>query len=51
MLRLYIFTINGKGKINNDMFLCDNMIDVTRTLLTYKPKRGYEFQGSEITAI
>ena len=36
-----IKTVNPKGKIVHDFFETDNMINATRILLTFKPKRGY----------
>lgn len=50
-LRVVIFTVNSKGKTHDDMYLCKDMIEVSRILITFKPKKGYEFEGSEITAI
>lgn len=51
MYRLEMFYVNKNGKVKNEMFICDDMVSVSRILLTFKPIRGYEFQGSEITAI
>lgn len=33
------------------MFILDDLVSVTRTLLTYKPKKGYEMTGFEANAI
>jgi hypothetical protein len=45
-MKKYIITIitaNAKQKILEELFYEENMIGVTRCLLGYKPKRGYEF--------
>lgn len=41
---MYIVTVhceNEKGKISESKHDCEDMIDVSRLLITYKPKRGY----------
>jgi hypothetical protein len=45
--RLYIFSSNDKGKQMKEMFILDSMTDVARSLITYKPKRGYFVTGFE----
>jgi hypothetical protein len=53
-MKKYTITIissNAKQKILEEVFYEDNMIGVTRCLLGYKPKRGYEFVTSHIDLV
>lgn len=38
--RVLILLENSKGKVYEEMHIFDTVVDVTRMMITYKPKRG-----------
>jgi hypothetical protein len=53
MIKYYItiITANDNQKIKEHGFECVDMIDVTRTLLGFRPKRGYDFVSAMIDRV
>lgn len=41
-LMLTIFSFNNKGKRDEYTVTCDDMVSVTRHMMLYVPKRGYD---------
>ena len=48
---LTIITANDNEKIKEHCFECRDMVDLSRILLTFKPKRGYDFVTAHIDRI
>jgi hypothetical protein len=48
---LTIITANSDQKIKEQGFECKDMIDVARTLLGFRPKRGYDFVNAIIDRV
>jgi hypothetical protein len=46
-----IITANDNGKTHDQGFECEDMVAVCRVLLTFKPKRGYDFVTSHIDRV
>lgn len=43
------FVDKKKVKFNEEEIQCENMFEVCRVLVTYKPKRGYEITKIDIS--
>ena len=48
---LTIITANDDGRTSEFGFECIDMIDVTRLLIGFKPKRGYDFVTAHIDRV
>jgi hypothetical protein len=48
---LTIITANDNQKIDEQGFECKDMVDLSRVLIGFKPKRGYDFVTAHIDRV
>ena len=46
-----IITANDNQKIHEQGFECKDMVDLSRVLIGFKPKRGYDFVTAHIDRV